>query len=116
MEPNSLRQDIVWITNVKAICIILVYLSHVSIFYGSNIGIVRNLIEPFYVHAFFIASGYLLFWKQLSSHSLDEKPYEYIMRGKGAKLLCNIFFRIVLPSIVFSFIFYFPKMLLGGAE
>lgn len=61
-----------WVDSVKAVCIILVFYSHCSIFYGMSIPLMRNVIEPFYVNAFFFVSGYLLLWKQLSSPKIDE--------------------------------------------
>lgn len=42
-----------------------------------------KLYAPWYVNAFFFVSGYLLFWKQLSSPRIDEDRKAYIVTGGG---------------------------------
>ncbi len=110
------RSDIEWVTNLKGICIVLVFLSHVSVFYGKELGIVSNLMEPFYVNAFFFVSGYLLFWKHLSKPAIDERANEYIIHGRGRKTIENLFFKIAVPSTLFSAAMLVPKKLMGGVK
>lgn len=83
-EPSS-NSRYLWVDKVKAICIILVFYSHCSIFYGISIPLMRNVIEPFYVNAFFFVSGYLLLWKQLSSPKIDETRRMFII---SAVVIC----------------------------
>ena len=104
-----------WVDRVKAICIILVFYSHCSIFYGVSIPLTRNVIEPFYVNAFFFVSGYLLLWKQLSSPKIDETRGVFLWPiGGGNSLINNILYKIVMPSVLFSAIEFFPKKFLKG--
>lgn len=106
-----------WVDSVKAVCIILVFYSHCSIFYGMSIPLMRNVIEPFYVNAFFFVSGYLLLWKQLSSPKIDETRRTFMKpMGGGNLLINNVLFRIVIPSVIFSLIEFFPKKLLKGGS
>ncbi len=115
MTNNS--KNIYWINAVKAIAILAVYLSHVqsSAFYGYSIGKVHSFISPWYVNAFFIISGYLLFRKQLSEPLISECRSLYISRnGGGYKLFINILSRIVFPTILFSIIVFVPNGILRG--
>ena len=60
-------------------------------------------------------SGYLLFWKQLSEPRILEDKKRYIRQnGGGQTLLSNVIFRIVIPSIVFSAIEFFPSCIIQG--
>lgn len=86
---------------------ILVFFSHCSIFTGQSIGIIRNLMEPVYVNAFFLVSGYLFFRKYL--HGI-EGPTQ-ICRG-----YTNLLYRIVLPSVIFATFTFFPKKIIRGSE
>ena len=80
-------KNIYWINAVKAIAIIAVYLSHVSVFYGYSIGKVHAFINPWYVNAFFFISGYLLFRKQLKEPLITESKLLYISRNGGAQVV-----------------------------
>ena len=113
----DVKKDIVWINNLKAFCIIIVYLRHCELYYGVNMGCIDLLFLTFYVNGFFFASGYLLFWKQLSTPKIDEHKSLYISRnGSGFILASNILFRIVLPSIIFAAIEFLPSCLIQGRE
>lgn len=81
------KKSIFWINAVKAFAILAVYLSHVqsSLFYGYSIGGVHVFLSPWYVNAFFIISGYLLFRKQLSLPLIEESRVMYISRNGGSK-------------------------------
>ena len=76
---------------------------------------INQYIHTFYVNAFFFVSGYLLFWKQLSKPKIKEDRVLYISRvGGGGILLNNVIFRIVIPSIIFSAIEFFPSCIIQG--
>ena len=77
------KKDINWINAVKALCIIFVFLRHSENYYGVNMGWTDSLFLTFYVNAFFFVSGYLLFWKQLTSPRIDEDRRLYMTGGGG---------------------------------
>lgn len=108
------KKDINWINAVKALCIIFVFLRHSENYYGVNLGWFDGLFLTFYVNAFFFVSGYLLFWKQLTTPKIDESKHVYLTGGGGRLLFQNIVFRIVIPSIIFSAIEFFPSCLIQG--
>lgn len=72
------NKNINWINVAKAICIIAVFFVHCENYYGFVFPIPDALIHPFYVNGFFFVSGYLLFWKQLSSPRIDEKSKQFL--------------------------------------
>lgn len=110
------KGEIEWINWVRALCILLVFFAHSVDISGQAIpDWIHNLYYYVYVNAFFFVSGYLLMGRQLSSPIVDESPKRYLA-GSGKKLLGNILFRIVIPSVIFSVVEYFPKMLLRGGE
>ena len=109
------KKDINWINALKALCIIFVFLRHSGNYYGVGLGWFDGIYLPFYVNAFFFVSGYLLFWKQLSAPKIDETRDIYVIGG-GKTLAFNVLFRIVIPSIIFSIIEFFPKKLIKGDE
>lgn len=80
-----LGKNINWINAIKAISLIGVFFIHSQINYGCWVGEVNQFVHTFYVNAFFFVSGYLLFWKQLSSPRIDEDRKAYMSTG-GAKL------------------------------
>lgn len=110
-----MTKTINWINLVRAFCIFAVFFVHCENYYGSRIVLVDSVVRPFYVNAFFFVSGYLLLRKQLSEPTVDEKFSQYVHDG-GCKQLLNIFFRIVVPSILFSLIEYFPKKVIQGGS
>ena len=99
-----------WVDAVKAVCMILVYLVHSQIYYGWNGQNNTYFALPFYVNAFFFASGYLFYgkWLFVDSSLLTKKEY--------MKSLHNIFFRIVVPMLLFSTLIYLPKQIFHGNE
>lgn len=110
------KKNIYWINAVKAFAIIAVFLSHVQAIYGYHIGIVHRFISPWYVNAFFFVSGYLLFRKQLSTPLVQQSKMLYVNRlnGGGYSLIINVICRIVVPSIMFASIEYFPSCIMQG--
>ena len=109
------KKNIIWINNIKALAIIAVYLIHVQTIYGYSIGLLKGLISPWYVNAFFFVSGYLIYRKQLTQPLIDQNRFEYIMGGGKISIL-NIFYRIIIPSVFFACIEYIPSCLIQGRE
>lgn len=107
------KKNILWINNLRALCILSVFFVHAESYYGYNTGVLDHLVHPFYVNAFFFISGYLLFRKQLSEPMISQTYSEYLVGG-GKKLLMNIVFRIIIPSVIFSSIEFLPAMMLRG--
>ena len=92
------KNNIGWIDLVKAICMISVYLLHVESYTGMVwIKSYGHLLQPFYVNAFFFVSGYLFFKKWIGEDRIDGfSRAEYV---GGIK---NLFYKIVVPTIVFA--------------
>lgn len=107
------KKNILWINYLKAISIIGVFFVHCQLYYHFWLGSINNFIHPFYVNAFFFVSGYLLFRKQLSEPLIDQTAGEYLVGG-GKSLCSNILWRLVLPTILFSVIEFFPSHVLRG--
>ena len=107
------RREIPWINTLKALCILFVYFRHCESYCNFKLGWFDSLFLPFYVNAFFFVSGYLLFWKQLSPPLINESCAEYYHNG-GKITSNNILFRIAIPSILFSILEFFPKMVVVG--
>ena len=104
------KNNIGWIDLVKAICMISVYLLHVESYTGMVwIKSYGHLLQPFYVNAFFFVSGYLFFKKWIGEDRIDGfSRAEYV---GGIK---NLFYKIVVPTIVFASVFYIPKVIFNG--
>ena len=108
--PNSILS---WINWTKVICLFLVYFYHSETRSHFHVGIVDIFFRPFFVNAFFIISGYLIFKKQLN-------PQIRVLRFKnwykqyGNKFLNNVFFRIAIPTILFGTFLFVPKILMRG--
>lgn len=111
-----MKNNISWVNTIKVLCMVLIYLNHSEIYCGSTIGSLRNIYLPFFVPAFFFVSGYLLFMKQLQTSliSMSTKEWFNSVSGGGKMLILNMLHKIVLPSILFSFLIYFPKKILRG--
>lgn len=90
-----------WIDAFKAICMVCVYIYHTGHYYGINYIEYLFPIIPFYVNGFFFISGYLLFKNYMSKQVYSKKEY---IRG-----IKNIFFRLALPTVIFSILAYIPK-------
>lgn len=110
------KKSVEWINIMRALCMIAVYVVHSQHYYGLVLPCINHYIQPFYVNGFFFISGYLLFGKQLAAPLINEKCKQYILSGGGKILLLNIVFRIMIPSILFSLIDYFPKKIIRGEQ
>ncbi len=109
---GQLQERSFWIDAVKAICMISVYLLHSEAYYDTGGTSFGYLLIPFYVNAFFFVSGYLFFKKHIA-----EGQYTYINKWGGAKKdLINLFYRLLVPTILFSSLIYLPKVLFHSAE
>lgn len=115
LRSNLSNKDINWINAAKALCIIFVYIRHCEGHYDDIYmdWPINGLFLTFYVNGFFFISGYLLFWKQLSTPRILETRKEYLTGG-GKKLFDNIIFRIIIPSIIFAAIEFFPSCIIQG--
>lgn len=91
----------------------LCFLRHCESYYGQDLGWFDSLYLPFYVNSFFFVSGYLLFWKQMSTPKIEETMAEYRIGG-GKTLFLNVLFRIIIPSTIFATIEFFPKKIIRG--
>ena len=112
-DSNEMKKDISWINYARVICMFLVYFHHTEnrahfAFLGRGFDV---FFSPFFVNAFFIVSGYLLYRKQ-------EQIYQRVkcirtwFKQYGIDYLLNILFTLIIPSIVFAAVLFFPKMLL----
>lgn len=111
------NKKITWINTMKALCLIGVFFVHCQLYYGLLLNDINQFIYPFYVNGFFFISGYLLFCKQLSSPKIEENMKIYISKNGGGNLmLSNIFYRIIIPSIIFSIITFFPSCIIQGRD
>lgn len=108
-----MNKQIIWINSARAICIISVFLIHCSSYYGFGLGIISDVVHPFYVNAFFFISGYLFFRKQMSESIIRKSFIDYLFTD-GKQMFYNILFRIVIPTVVFSLIEFFPSHILKG--
>ncbi|MCS2587145.1 acyltransferase family protein [Bacteroides fragilis] len=59
------KKELNWINVAKAISIITVLFVHTENYYGLELGEINQFLCGFYVNAFFLISGYLLFRKHL---------------------------------------------------
>lgn len=107
-------KEINWINTIKAVSIIAVFLVHSQLYFDCIAEGVNRFIFPWYVNAFFFVSGYLLFWKQLSSPRIDEDRKVYMLTGGGKILVLNVLCRILIPSIIFSIIEFVPSCHIQG--
>ncbi len=114
MVYNDSKKTINWINALKALSIIAVFFVHTQLSYGMTLDLFNVFVYPWYVNAFFFISGYLLFWKQLSFPKIEEDRKTFFLIGGGKSLFMNILFRIVIPSILFSIIEFFPSCIIQG--
>ncbi|MBP5397704.1 MAG: acyltransferase family protein [Bacteroidales bacterium] len=94
-------KDIVWVDYVKVICLFFVYFSHSAYYTQTALPHVWSFYHPFYVDAFFVVSGYLFFRNPLPN---------------GKLALSRLFTRLVVPSIIFSLVLFFPKILIRSTS
>lgn len=112
-EPNK---DINWINAAKALCIFMVYFDHCKVNAGVSLHGWDSPLYAIYINTFLMVSGYLLFRKQLSEPIMSQSRTMFCGRGGGKYLLINILSKIVLPTILFAFLNYFPKMIVRGGD
>lgn len=101
-QVNDSAKNIRWINYMRAICIIAIYYIHAQEFFEYAVPGLAKYILPFYVNAFFFASGYLFFRKQIQAVE------QGTLRAERKRFLTNLLFRMVISSIVFAFIEYIP--------
>lgn len=106
-----MKKEISWINWAKILCIVFIYINHSEIYLQSFLPH-RTLYLPFFVNTFFIISGYLFFKSHVTDTPATRAPGEE--RSKRQRLLGNIFFKLLVPSMLFAAINFFPKKLLRG--
>lgn len=97
------KQRLYWIDTTKAICIICVYYAH-SVAFTIKDPNIKDIVTPFYVNTFFFISGYLLYKKYLQNHIIENFTLQTYWNA-----VKNFICRIVVPTIIFSFIISIPK-------
>lgn len=109
------KENLIWVDAIKFICLLLVFINHSEIYSSFRFEWGGYFYRPIFVNAFFIISGYLLFRKQwnMSMLALDRREW-FAIQGGGRTLFSNIFFKLAIPTVLFSFINFFPKKLLRG--
>lgn len=70
-----------WVNAAKALCMIAVLFVHSENYYGMRLGEVNPFICGFYVNAFFMISGYLLFKKQQTAPAIGADCVQYAIEG-----------------------------------
>lgn len=103
-----MKKELVWINFTKGICLLLVYLYHSEFYSGVSTTWLKALYYPFFTNLFFIISGYLLFKKHLST--IEHQHVNQV------DYLKNILLRIIIPSIIFSSLIFFPKQIIRSEE
>lgn len=104
------KKELNWVNVAKAISIITVLFVHTENYYGLKLGEINQFLRGFYVNAFFLISGYLLFRKQLNKPAIEAGSAQYII-GDGKKLIF-ILYRLYIPMIIFSAIEFLPKIMI----
>ena len=97
------KQRLHWIDTTKAICIICVYYAH-SVAFTIKDPNIKDFVTPFYVNTFFFMSGYLLYKKYLQNHIIENFTLQTYWNA-----VWNCICRIIVPTIIFSFIISIPK-------
>ena len=105
------KKELNWVNVAKAISIITVLFVHTENYYGLKLGEINQFLCGFYVNAFFLISGYLLFRKQLNKPAIEAGSAQYII-GDGKKLIFSILYRLYIPMIIFSSIEFLPKIMI----
>lgn len=102
-----------WIDTLKALCMIGVFLCHTEAYYYNRDSDLMSLgywVKPFYVNAFFFVSGYLFYGKWLKSNLLNT------VNGGYLDAIRNLLFRLVVPTLIFSTLFFIPKLVFHGND
>ena len=109
------RKEINWINVMKAICIFVVFINHSEMYCGMNSDAFNYIYQPVFVNSFFFINGYLFFGKQLDMKMVSLSTSEWNHAQGGARVqLLNILNKLVLPTILFSALFFLPKTVLRG--
>lgn len=105
---RSVSPRIAWVDTVKALCMVSVYVMHAEVYYSGEDLRFSPWLSPFYVNGFFFMSGYLLV-RPASCGGFPLLGAEEARRRAG-----HVFFRLVLPTLLFSALIYVPKLLFHG--
>ena len=106
-----MTERLFWPDAVKGICMILVFYNHVQGLYALPGERVQHFIDPFFVNAFFFITGYFFLYRQWNAPVVNEHRSEY-WHSYGKRQVLNVLFRLIIPSILFSLLTVFPKVVL----
>ena len=109
-EAKNPQHKIHWINFIRALCIIIIYFIHAEEFFGFTIRGFDKYLLPIYVNAFYFVSGYLMFKKHITI--IEKKEY----REERKRFLTNILFRLIIPSFIFSVLFFIPSFLIQNRQ
>lgn len=93
---------------MKAVCMLLVYINHSEIYFGLSCDWFGYLYRPIFVNSFFFLSGYLLLRKLW-----PERKDKFDIKEMVSLTYKNVY-KLFIPTIIFSFVFYFPKKIIRG--
>ncbi len=113
---NNNRKNIAWINTSRAILIFLVYLCHSQSRFGVWLPYEQSLVQPFFVNAFFFISGYLLIKKHFQEGNEQLSGSQWFEIRGGKSLICNILYKIALPSFIITSAMYLPKQVVRGID
>lgn len=110
-------KNISWINYIRLICMFFVYFYHAENrahfrFLDRNFDV---FFEPFFVNTFFVVSGYLLYKKQEQIYQRVQSVRDWF-NEYGVSYLKNIVFTLMIPSVLFTSILFFPKIFLRRQE
>lgn len=90
----------------------IVYFYHCECYLGFNKSEIYHFYAPFFTNTFFFITGYLLFRKELAKGILSMCKTTSL-RDECKRYLANVIFRITIPTLLFAFCLFFPKVAIG---
>lgn len=112
MQKN--KEMINWINVQKVVCMFVVYLYHTEGRFGLDNESLHAYFFPWYVNSFFFISGYLCYKSHVDGF-LKLSPLSWF-KQTGARMLNNVFCRIIWPTMLFSAVMYLPKIIIRGQQ
>lgn len=106
-----MAEELSWVDYAKAFCMFIVYVNHAEIYYNHIIPFAGTIYRPFFVNLFFIISGYLFFRKYFTD-SIYHFQSGKLKSNVRIDYLSNVFYKLAIPTILFSLFIYFPKKII----
>lgn len=106
----KMKEELNWVNTAKCLCMMFVYYYHSECYCGYNKSALYDYYSPFFLNVFFLVSGFLFFKKQLGV-AQEDRMLSWKSKIPVAK---NIVYRIIVPTMIFSMLLYFPKILNTG--